>query len=188
MNPTDLDIIARAQAGEEEAFRMLVERHGRSVFRLAYRLTGRPDDAEDVVQETFLKVFRSIDTFEERARFDTWLYRVTSNSAMDLIRRRQRHDSRAAPLDQAGAGLPLEAAIPGPDHLAGSRQLGGRIAAAMEQLTPGERAAFCLRHVDGLSIAEIGETLGLRASAVKNAIFRAVQKMRQQLAPVSETS
>jgi RNA polymerase sigma-70 factor (ECF subfamily) len=180
------EIVARARAGEEGAFQALVEAHGRDVFRLAYRLTGNQHDAEEVVQETFLKVFRNIEGFEARARFDTWLYRVTANAATDLVRKRQRHDARRAPLPTGeGAALPLRSAAADPEREARGRLIGVEIAAALAALTPAERAAFTLRHVQGLSIDEIGETLGLRANAVKNAIFRAVRKMRRELAALA---
>ncbi len=184
MSQTDPKIVARARAGEEEAFRMLVELHSRSVFRLAYRLTGNESDAEEAVQETFLRVFRRLGTFQENARFETWLYRVASNASMDVIRRRQRHHTRQAPLEtEQGDPRPLEAPTPAPDRVAVAGQIGDRVAAALDCLTPGERAAFTLRHLQGFSINEIGEALGLRSNAVKNAIFRAVSKMRRELAP-----
>lgn len=186
MNSALPDIVARAQAGEEAAFRALVNEHSRAVYGLAYRLTGHAHDAEEVVQETFLKVFRNLDRFDGRSRFETWLYRVASNAATDLLRRRQRHRERTAALESpAGEPLPLPSAIRGPEGELGGRVLGERIAEAMERLTPGERTAFTLRHVEGCSIREIGEVLGLRQNAVKNAIFRAVRKMRHELAPIA---
>lgn len=164
---------------------MLVQQHSRRVFGLAYRVTGNEADAEEAVQETFLRVFRKIDGFEERAKFDTWLYRVAANAALDVVRRRQRHHDRQAALEGvAGDPLPLAGQEPGPERLAEGVQVNERIADAMQRLTPGERAAFTLRHLQGLSIREIGEALDLKSNAVKNAIFRAVQKMRQELAPV----
>lgn len=180
------EVVARARAGEEAAFRELVNEHSRAVYRLAYRLTGNAHDAEEVVQETFFKVFRSLDGFDGRSRFDTWLYRVTSNAAMDYLRRRQRHADRRADLERPGGEtIPIAAPIPGPEGRAGGRVIGERIESALEALSDAERIAFTLRHVEGRSIREIGEVLDLRESAVKNAIFRGVQKMRQQLAPLA---
>jgi RNA polymerase sigma-70 factor (ECF subfamily) len=184
MNEAIPELIARAQAGEQEAFRMLVEQHSRSVFNVAYRIVGNPADAEEAVQETFLRVFKRIDGFEERARFSTWLYRVAANAAMDLVRKRQRHATREADIeDQEGQLLPFSTNSPGPDRVAQGGQISDRVSAALERLTPGERAAFTLRHLQGLSIREIGEALDMQSNAVKNAIFRAVQKMRRELAP-----
>jgi len=178
------EIIARAQAGEEEAFRMLVEQHSRSVFNVAYRIVGNPADAEEAVQETFLRVFKKLDSFEERARFTTWLYRVAANSAMDVVRKRQRHATREAVLEgEDGQLLPFSTDAPGPEREAQGGQISDRVSAALGRLTPGERAAFTLRHLQGLSIKEIGEALDMQSNAVKNAIFRAVQKMRRELAP-----
>ncbi len=184
------EVIARAQAGEEEAFRMLVEQHSRNVFNVAYRIVGNSADAEEAVQETFLKVFKRLGSFEERARFTTWLYRVAANAAMDVVRRRQRHATREAVLeDQEGQLLPFAAEAPGPEREAEGGEISDHISAAMDRLTPGERAAFTLRHLQGLSIREIGEALDMQSNAVKNSIFRAVQKMRRELAPFArETS
>lgn len=187
MEPTDSEIVDRARAGDERAFRTLVERHGRRVYRLAHRLTGHDGDAEDVAQEAFFKVFRNLDGFESRARFDTWLYRVTCNAAYDLMRRRQRNEARTEPLPDGSVSLSLTSSGHDPEHLAASSEIGQRIAAAMQCLTTAEQAAFHLRHVEGLPIQEIAAALGLQTGAVKNAIFRAVQKMRQQLTPESET-
>src|SRR5205809_2616672 len=86
--------LARARRGDGEAFRELVERHSREVFRLAFRMTGNEHDAEDVVQETFLKAYRKLPSFEERSQFGSWLYRIAANSAYDLLRARVRHDDR----------------------------------------------------------------------------------------------
>src|SRR5512142_1580926 len=86
------DAGARARAGDADAFRELVERHSRAVFGVAYRITGRAEDAEDVVQETFLRAYRQLDRFESRANFGTWLHRIAANCAVDLLRRRPRRE------------------------------------------------------------------------------------------------
>jgi RNA polymerase sigma-70 factor (ECF subfamily) len=186
MNDHPPDTIARAQAGEEEAFRMLVEQHSRSVFNVAYRIVGNPHDAEEAVQETFLRVFKRLDGFQERAQFTTWLYRVAANAALDLVRKRQRHASRETELEiQDAPSRPHAVTTPDPERMARSGQISERVAGAMDLLTPGERAAFTLRHLQGLSIHEIGTALDMEGSAVKNAIFRAVQKMRHELAPLA---
>jgi len=102
-------VLARARQGDSEAFRELVERHSRSVFRLAYRMTGNEQDAEDVVQESFLRAYRQLGRFESRANFGTWLYRIVSNCSVDLMRAKQaRHDQvHGDSLDDA---VPLERA------------------------------------------------------------------------------
>lgn len=177
-------ILARARQGDDEAFQVLVERHSRSVFRLAFRLTGNEQDAEDVVQESFLRAYRQLGRFEARANFGTWIYRITANCSVDLIRARQsrRDQSRGEPIDDAGPALADD--LPGPDRLAASAEIERRVAAAMNGLSPLERAAFALRHYEGRSIDEIGRTLGLRTSAAKHSVFRAVKKLRVALAPL----
>jgi RNA polymerase sigma-70 factor, ECF subfamily len=176
--------VERARAGDREAFRGLVERHSRNVFRLAYRLTGNESDAEDVVQEAFLKAYRNLGAFESRANFSTWLFRIASNCAYDLLRSRSRRPED--PLEPREEATPIPAAGPGPDRLALSAEVRRRAERAMARLTPAERAAFVLRHHEGLSIAEIGAALGLDTSAAKHSVFRAVKKMREALQPLAE--
>src|SRR5438477_10574386 len=109
-------VLARARQGDSEAFRALVERHSRSVFRLAFRMTGNEQDAEDVVQESFIKAYRQLGRFESRANFGTWLYRIVANCSVDLMRAKQaRHDQiRGDSIDEA-VGLPA-AELPGPER------------------------------------------------------------------------
>src|ERR1700747_924358 len=110
-------VLARARQGDSDAFRALVERHSRSVFRLAFRMTGNEQDAEDVVQESFLRAYRQLGRFESRGNLGTWLYRIAANCAVDLMRARQaRHDqSRAESLDRAAVELSTDA--PNPERL-----------------------------------------------------------------------
>jgi RNA polymerase sigma-70 factor (ECF subfamily) len=174
-------ILARARQGDNDAFRALVELHSRNAFRLAFRMLGNEQDAEDVVQESFLKAYRHLGRFEARADFGTWLYRIVANSAVEVIRTRlsRRHRARLEPLDEAMATS--VSADPGPDRLAESVRIQERVAAALDALSPLERAAFTLRHYEGRSIAEISRTLRLRTSAAKHAVFRAVRKLRADL-------
>src|SRR5882724_12679423 len=92
-------VLARARQGDSEAFRALVERHSRSVFRLAFRMTGNEQDAEDVVQESFLRAYRQLGKFDERASFGTWLYRIAMNCSLDLVRSKKRRSEQMAPAD-----------------------------------------------------------------------------------------
>jgi RNA polymerase sigma-70 factor, ECF subfamily len=176
--------LARARQGDSEAFRALVERHSRTVFRLAFRMTGNEQDAEDVVQESFLRAYRQLGRFESRANFGTWLYRIVANCSVDLMRARQaRHDqARGESLDEAG-DLPA-GDTPGPERLAHSAEIAARVNEALAGLSPLERAAFTLRHYEGRSIDEIGKTLGLGISAAKHSVFRAVKKLRIALEPL----
>lgn len=195
MDANDAQDVTLAQAGDEPAFRRLVERHSRGVFQLAYRLTGSESDAEDVVQDAFLKAYRELRRFESRSSFRTWLHRVTVNCAYDVLRQRPRHKAEPIDVDEGGeadgrAGARIEPEADEttrPDRLAFGVEIQGRVRAAMDLLTPTERAAFVLRHFEGRSVEEIGGTLGLRAGATKHSIFRAVQKMRRALAPFADS-
>jgi len=180
----DAAAVALARTGDSGGFRLLVERHGRKVFRLAFRLTGNEQDAEDVVQETFLRAFRGLDRFDERALVGSWLYRIASNYALDLLRNKKMR-ARATVSAETGAGRPLEEAVaspqPGPERQLEGERLNRRIAEALTQLTPQERVAFTLRHFEGRSIEEISGILQVGGNATKQAVFRAVQKMRRAL-------
>ena len=182
----DAAAVAQARAGDGEAFRLLVERHSRALFRLAYRMTGNEHDAEDVVQEAFLKAYRSLDRFEERSQVSSWLYRIASNCAFDVLRRRQRRDNPLDSLDVEHAAEP-EAALPGPDRLAEGGNVRRGLEQALERMSARERAAFVLRHFEGRSVKEIEQALGLDTTAVKQSVCRAVRKARQVLAPLAGT-
>ena len=179
-------VLDRARQGDSEAFRALVEQHSRSVFRLAFRMTGNEQDAEDVVQESFLRAYRQLGRFESRANFGTWLYRIVSNCSVDLMRSRQaRHDQvRGDSLDQEGAVELPAVDQPGPERIAQSAEIDRRVQHALQELSPLERAAFTLRHYEGRSIDEISAALGLGTSAAKHSVFRAVKKLRVALAPL----
>jgi RNA polymerase sigma-70 factor (ECF subfamily) len=178
-------VLARARQGDSDAFRALVEQHSRSVFRLAFRMTGNEQDAEDVVQESFLRAYRQLGRFESRANFGTWLYRIVSNCSVDLMRSKQaRHDQvRGDSLDEGTMELPA-ADVPGPERMAQSAEIDRRVQDALQELSPLERAAFTLRHYEGRTIDEICATLGLGTSAAKHSVFRAVKKLRVALAPL----
>jgi RNA polymerase sigma-70 factor (ECF subfamily) len=180
---TDAQAVAQARAGGAEAFRTLVERHSRAVFRLAYRMTGNEHDAEDVVQETFLRAYRKLGEFEERAQFGSWLHRIAANCAYDLLRGRARREGRFEAAEALENG-PMEAVAssdPAPDRLVAGGEVRRRVRAAMARMSAIERSAFTLRHLEGLSIAEIGRALDLDQSAAKQSVFRAVRKLRQAL-------
>ena len=176
MEETDLAAIGRVIGGDRDAFGLLVERHSRGVFRLAYRITGNESDAEEVVQEAFLRAFREIRRYESRASFATWVGTIAAHCALDMIRRRKRFVDPAVEVDAA-----CEA--PGPDREANSRRIGEVIARTMGQLSLQERMAFTLRHYEGMGIDAISQKLGLSENATKQSIFRAVRKLRQVLGP-----
>ena len=183
---TDAAAVAQARDGDSEAFRALVERHSRAVYRLAQRMTGSPQDAEDVVQETFLKAYKQLGRFESRANFGTWLHRIAVNCSIDLIRSRAHRETGHEPddLEQFGATVERgDAAGTSPERLMLSAQVQERVQNAMASLSSMERAAFVLRHFEGESIEEISKALGLKTNAAKHSVFRAVKKMRAALEP-----
>jgi RNA polymerase sigma-70 factor (ECF subfamily) len=175
--------VARAKQGDREAFRELVERHSRHIFRLAWRLTGNESDAEDVVQDTFLKAWSQLPRFEGRAEFSSWLHRIAANCAMDLLRARKRRPEAALSEEEIYA-----APEPGQERRLESAQVSRTIAASLEGMSAMERTAFVLRHFEGRSIEEIGSALGVREEAAKQSVFRAVQKIRRALAPQGAVS
>jgi RNA polymerase sigma-70 factor (ECF subfamily) len=188
MEMTDGAVVSLARAGDPDAFRLLVERHSQPIFRVAYRMTGNEHDADDVVQEAFLRAYRQIDSFEERANFGTWLHRIAINCALDLLRARGR-------MDRHYGGDPEDAEMSGTirtdaeqDRLLMSAELRKQVALAMERLSGNERTAFVLRHFEGMPVEEIGKTLGIQVNAAKHTIFRAVRKLRQSLEPFVRSS
>jgi RNA polymerase sigma-70 factor, ECF subfamily len=180
-----IDVVP-AEGSESDSFRALVEEHSPMVFRLAFRMTGNVSDAEDVVQETFLKAHRSLGGFDQRARFGTWVYRIAVNAAIDLIRRRGRVTvARPSGEDDPPVVETLASKDPQPDRVAMSGQIQRDVAAALTQLSERERAAFVLRHLEGMPIERIAEVLKIGPNSVKQTVFRAVQKLRRELAPLA---
>ena len=179
----ELELVGRAAAGDEGAFRTLADRHARMVFNLAFRITTDRPSAEDVVQETFLRAYRALHRFDGRAAFSTWLHRIAMNASLDHVRQRKVR-AEVALEAEAVELTPAVAHDPGPERLAVSSDLRRALQRAMQGLTDLERAAFVLRHYEGRSTAEIGEQLGLESSATRQAVFRAVRKLRQALQPL----
>jgi RNA polymerase sigma-70 factor, ECF subfamily len=192
MDESDSVAVARVRGGDENAYRVLVDRHSRSVFRLAYRMTGNEQDSEDVVQETFLRAYKQLHRWEARSSFSTWLYRIAANYSLDLVRRRKRHGEVGLTESKEGEETAelihaLPSPAPGPDRLLFSGRVQERVAQTLDTLSQQERTAFVLRHFEGQSIEEIGGALGLSGNAAKHSIFRAVQKLRRALEPLVNT-
>lgn len=187
MELSDKEAAARARAGEVDAFRVLVERHGRALFRLAYRMTGNEQDAEDLVQETLLRAFRELHRFDGRASFATWIYRICANCSLDLIRARKCRQE-AGWFGEGDWTERLPSSAPSPERLAQSGQMYQLLRPAMEQLSEMERTAFVLRHYEGCNIPQIASALGVEGGAAKHTVFRAVQKLRRVLQPMMGTA
>lgn len=185
----ELETVRRVLAGETDAFEGLVSAHSRAVYALAYRVIGERTAAEDAVQETFLRAYRFLPRFDQRARFSTWLHKIALHAAIDQTRRGRTEKSLRRELPEEGPGALVEqpSAEATPDRRAQSSELAQRTREALSELTATERAAFLLRHYEGRSIAEISSALGKRENATKQSIFRAVRKLREALAPFQES-
>ena len=180
-------LIRAAQQGDRDAFEQLVRVHDQSVLRLAMNLLRSPEDARDVYQEAFLRVYRNLHTFRFDCSFHTWLYRIVKNLCLDHLRRRKVRKEEPTVLT-TGEGLldridavPEERVEGDPQRHLFSGQLRTRIKTVLGDLSPRERMVFELRHYQGLRLKRIGEILGTSEEAAKNCLFRATQKMRAAL-------
>jgi RNA polymerase sigma-70 factor (ECF subfamily) len=185
MEESDAALVTRAREGDQDAFRLLVERHSVRLFQLAFRMSGNEQDAEDLVQETFLRAYKQLNRFQSRAGLGTWLYRIAANCSLDLLRRQKRRgELETVEFDSEEAFPAILSDAPAPDQQLYHGEVRQKVESVMRELTPMERTAFVLRHFEGLSIEEIGSALGVSSGATKQSIFRAVQKMRRALEPV----
>jgi len=181
------ELIRAAQQGDHDAFEQLVRTYDQSVLRLAMNLLRSPEDAHDIYQEAFLRVFRNLNNFRFDCSFHTWLYRIVTNLCLDQMRKRKVR--REEPSVMAGTDGQLdrmdsvaEERVDGDPHRhMFSGQLRIRVKQVLEGLTPRERMVFELRHYQGLRLKRIGEILGTTEEAAKNCLFRATQKMRTAL-------
>jgi RNA polymerase sigma-70 factor (ECF subfamily) len=177
-------LVRRAVAGDRAAFRQLVERQAPTIFRIALGLVRSHHDAEEAVQETFLRVWRALPRFRGEAGFESWVHRIAVNAAHDQLRRRGRR-SREAPAAPEAHPVTISP-DPDPERQALSRRLRVDIDRAVLRLTPAEREIFVLRHDAGLSLAEVARALGRAEGTVKSLLFRAVRKLRAELAEYVE--
>ncbi len=186
MEDSDAAVVRRVREGDRDAFRALVERHSHALFRLAYRVTGNEHDADDVVQETFLRAFRHLNRFKPEGSFAAWLHRIALNCSINLLHQRppQVETTHVCPPLATDAYDCLAATTLPPDRAAIHAELQQGVQAALGRLSAGERAAFVLRHFEGESIEEISAALGVGRNAAKQYVFRGVQKVRRELEPL----
>jgi RNA polymerase sigma-70 factor (ECF subfamily) len=183
------EVIEACKQGRSEGFEELIRLTERDVYSLALRLTGNPEDAADVTQETYLRLLRSIRSFRGEAKFSTWLYRVTSSVAITHLRKRARRRNEIPLEDEEWREWP---AGPGgePGAELDRRLLADRLDAALQTLPEGYRSVVVMRDVYGLGLDEVGEALGITAGAAKVRLFRARQKLKDLLfedAPATES-
>lgn len=190
MGQADRATIQSVLAGDKEAYGVLVERHSRTLFRLAYRMTGNAADADDVVQETFLRAYLKLDRFESRADFGTWIYRIAVHCALDKLNARNKDERNRVVEENEDERefVQVADAAPGPERLALSAEIGDLQRMAMQGLSTVERTAFVLRHFEEKSTDEIAAALNVDPNAAKQAVFRAVRKVRQRLAYMKVTA
>lgn len=170
---------------DKRAFALLVDQNSDHIYRLALRLTGDPQDAEDVVQETFIKAFNNLDKFEGRSKVSTWLYRIATNEALMMIRKRKdgiTHIDEGIETDE-GETMPIQivdwCCLPEKEIMTDeTRQM---LNQAAMQLSSANRAAFLLRDVEGLSTQDAAAALDISESALKVRLMRARMELREQL-------
>ena len=157
----DADLISRAVGGDPAAFQLLVEQHRSMVYRVAYQFAGNHYDAEDIAQDVFIKVYRSLPRFRQDAQFTSWIYRIAMNACIDHR--------------------------PGPETSAYAGELGEVLEAAIGRLPHGQRLVFVMRHYEGLKLGEIAAALGLAEGTVKRQLHAAVHRLRAALSAANVT-
>lgn len=182
--PNDLELILKAQHGDMMAFEQLVYRYDRQVLSIAASYVNSSEDAKDIYQEVFLRVFRGINKFELRSEFSTWLYRITTNVCLTHRSRRKRHLHASLSTgdgeDEAhGVADPMES-----DSHAISAEISENVEAALKTLSPKQRMVFTLRHYQGYKLKEIAQMMKCAEGTVKKYLFTATQRMRDQLKDV----
>jgi RNA polymerase sigma-70 factor (ECF subfamily) len=189
-SPTLMDeasLIRAAQQGDQDAFAALVQSYDQNVLRIAMNLLRSPEEAKDVYQEAFLRVFRNLHAFRFDCSFPTWLYRIVTNICLDHLRKRKVRKEESPVSESSGGEYNLLEAVEeqradnNPQRRLLTGELRSRIDRALSDLTPRERMVFEMRHYQGLRLRAIGESLGTTEEAAKNCLFRATQKMRAAL-------
>jgi len=182
----ETELVEAARGGDAEAFTTLVNQYDRNIYRLALNITGNPEDAEDVLQETFLKAYANLSKFQGNSRFYTWIVRIGVNEA--LMKLRKRKSDRTVSLDERvetgeDEYMPREVVDWGenPEQRYARRELNDILSAALNELEPGFRIVVYLRDVENLSTEETAEMLDLSVPAVKSRLLRGRLKLRERL-------
>ena len=181
----DVELVARAKGGDEAAFEQLIRQYDRQIFRIARHITQNKEDAEDIVQDTFLKAYQKLHQFQGNSKFYTWLVRIAVNES--LMRLRKRRNSKTVSMDEdvqtEEGSVPRDFAdwTPDPEQQYGQGELGEILRKTIAGLPPGFRSVFTLRDVENLSTEETAEALGLSVPAVKSRLLRARLQLRERL-------
>lgn len=189
MGQSDRATIEAILAGQTDAYAELVVRHSRRLFRLAFRIAGDEADADDIVQEAFLRAYVKLDSFGLRSDFGTWIYRIAVHCALDKLKSRTAVRVRQVAEEDDPGQYEVQVAdsAPDPERLAISREIGALEEKAMSGLTSLERAAFVLRHMEDQTTQEIAAALDMAPNNAKQTVYRAVQKVRQRLEALKVT-
>ena len=179
---TDEQLVRKSQQDDERAFGELVSRYESKVYSLALKMVRNPEDAEDVLQDTFLRAYRGIKSFKGNSTFSTWIYRITANSALMRLRKRQLPTVSIDDADEREAPINIADWAPGPVEQMLNQETQAAMTEAIEALPPEFRQVFVLRDIEELSNAEVAEILDLSVAAVKSRLHRARLKVRNRLA------
>ncbi|MCG3120054.1 MAG: ECF RNA polymerase sigma factor SigW [bacterium] len=179
------ELIRRLQAGETSAFRELVENHKRALFNLAYDLLGNAQDAEDISQEAFIKVYHSIGDFRGDARLGSWMYRIVVNLCLNRRRKKAWSEMELRESfedDATHAPTPTSDHEANPEKTTEAEMIRQHLRRALDLLSPQQKTIFVLRHDDDLPLAEISKILKISEGTVKSQLFRALRKLQEELA------
>jgi RNA polymerase sigma-70 factor, ECF subfamily len=192
---SDHELVTRAQQGSEKAYRELLGRYQRPVFSIIYRMIRDREQAEDLAQETFVRVFNNIDRYDPRYKFSSWIFKIATNLTIDWIRRKELDtvsidgSRNAVTAEQIEAtSITIASQDENPEELLEAKELGEEIETAISRLRPEYRAAILLRHVDGREYQEIAEILALPLGTVKTYIHRGRNELREQLQHLREAA
>jgi RNA polymerase sigma-70 factor (ECF subfamily) len=184
MEDLEREAIRRVLVGDREEYRVLMERHLPAVLRMTFRVTGNLEDAEEAAQEAFLLAYKKLTTFREQAAFGTWVYRIAMNCALNLVKRRTRNPEwHAESLEDAGDLASPVSPGPTPEAILLHAEAERERERAMCLLTPMEKTAFILRHIEEQPVNVIATALGISANSARQTLFRAVGKLRRELGP-----
>lgn len=177
---TEQELVRAAAGGDTEAFARLVRTYENKIYSLAFRMCGSADDASDIAQEAFLAAWRGLPSFRGDSGFATWLYRLTSNAAIDYLRRQKKQRGDIS-LDDEELGLDAVDTGPGPQDAAERTEVRSVVAAGLQELSEGHRQVLVLREIQGLSYEEIADVLEVDLGTVKSRISRARSALRKIL-------
>jgi RNA polymerase sigma-70 factor, ECF subfamily len=177
----DFELVSRAAGGDMAAFQALVEQHRSMVYRVAFQFAGNHHDAEDIAQDVFIKVYRSLERFRQDAQLTSWLYRIVMNACID--HRRRQHPASTAPFGDEAEHQMLNTPeeTPDPEDQAYAGELGQVLESEVARLPQGQRIVFVMRHHHGLKLSEIAEALGLAEGTVKRQLHAAIHRLRGRL-------